>query len=57
MKFFFFWGGIKLLGSGSNEVGLGRRVSSSSLDVRRWRVSIMRLSRALNVLAMEPSPN
>ena len=30
-----FFGGIKLLSSGPNEVGLGGSVSSLSLDVRR----------------------
>ena len=36
MNFFFGGGGTKLLGSGSNEVGLGGSVSSLSLDVRGW---------------------
>ena len=64
---FFFWeikaqgrllwifGGIKLLSSGSNEVGLGGSVSSLSLNVRRWWVLIMRLSRALDVAASSPA--
>ena len=52
---FLWW--VKLLGSGSNEVRLGGSVSSSTLDVRRWWVSILRLSRALDVLPIEPSPS